>query len=126
MIRKLKFTNVSLSDTYRSPSGDEAGSKTGVVTSTVQNIIDILSQNPYLMYLNIAWCNIQLPELVQIASKFENCAKMEYLSIGGNQFQSHRDQELKDQFVQLLCDLIERPTSLLCYLDISDLLLDAS
>jgi hypothetical protein len=78
------------------------------------------------MYLNIAWCNIQLPELVEIASKFENCAKMEHLNIGGNQFHSHPDEELKDQFVQLLCDFIEKPSSLLCHLDIADIKLDSS
>ena len=77
------------------------------------------------MYLNIAWCNIKLPQLVSIAEKFENCPKLEYLSIAGNQFSSHRDQGLKNKLVQLICDLIERPQSQLSHLDISDLQMDA-
>lgn len=105
MIRKLKLADVNLNDTYRPPP-TEPGQKTGEVTSTLQNVIDILSQNPYIMYLNISCSNIALPDLVRIAEKLENCVKMEYLSIAGNKILWHPDSYLKDEFVQHLCDFI--------------------
>ena len=118
LIRKLKLADVCLADTYRPPPA-EPGQKPGEATSTLQNVVDILSQNPYIMYLNISCSNIELPDLVRIAAKFENCAKMEYLSIAGNQILHHPNKALKDELVQYISDFIERPSSVLCHLDIS-------
>lgn len=120
MIRKLKFAGVNLNDSYKPPPA-EPGEPPAEPTSTIQNIIDILNQNPYITYLNISCCSLELPELVRIAAKFENCVKMEFLSIAGNQTYLHPDKALKDELVQHICALIELPQSPLRHLDISDI-----
>jgi len=120
LIRKLKLANVNLNDSFKPPPA-EPGQPPGEPTSTLQNVIDILNQNPYITYLNVSCCSLELPDLVRIAETFPNCTKMEFLSIAGNQILSHSNKVLKEELVQHICDLIEGPQSPLRHLDISDI-----
>jgi len=123
-VRRLKLADLDLND-----------------EASVQNIIDILRSNYALTYLNLASCNIKLPNLVRISDEFCQCQQLEYLNLGGNRVDAGMSgqaeeqpkvakskaktgkppgrAELQDLFIENVCGLLEYQHTKLRHLDLS-------
>ena len=50
----------------------------------VENVTDLISSNYKFTYINLAYSNLQLKDLVAIMSEIKKCFELEYLILGGN------------------------------------------
>ena len=83
-----------------------------------KNMLEILQSHSNINYVNVAYGNLQLPDLIALTRELAvGCPRLEYLSLGGNKITGGARQRTKpklqeamvDELVANICELIEVP-----------------